>query len=80
MQPKLSEAELFLNNSASVKLKSLTKYAMNFAVPLPTSYQLRGGNRNAMELDRIRFVSGYDFVFKQTIIHVPTCILILRNI
>lgn len=47
MQPKLSEAELFLNNSASVKLKSITKYAMNFAVPLPTSYQLRGGNRNA---------------------------------
>lgn len=80
MQPKLSEAELFLNKSTSVKLKSLTKYAMNFAVPLPTSYQLRGGNRNAMELDRIRFVSGYDFVFKQTIIHVPTYILILRNI
>lgn len=80
MQPKLSEAELFLNNSASVKLKSLTKYVMNFAVPLPTSYQLRGGNRNAMELDRIRFVSGYDFVFKQTIIHVPKYILILRNI
>lgn len=53
---------------------------MNFAVPLPTSYQLRGGNRNAMELDRMRFVSGYYFVFKQTIIHVPTCILILRNI
>lgn len=53
---------------------------MNFAVPLPTSYQLRGGNRNAMELDRMRFVSGYYFVFKQTIIHVPTYILILRNI
>lgn len=80
MQPKLSEAELFLNNSVSVKLKSLTKYAMNFAVPLPTRNQLRGGNGNAMGLNRMRFVSGYYFVFKQTIIHVPARILILRNI